>query len=325
MTSGWAAGKLMLAGEYAVLQPGGLAIAAAVGRLVRWQARLDGAPGIAVTAFGQTVESPWPCPAPPEGLLGFAVRAFAAAEAAVGGVWHGQLHLEVFGDRGGTKLGLGNSAAVTVAALRAWMHHNGLPPNAAQVAELARAAHRQAQGGAGSGYDVTAIACGGLLAYWPQTGEIRQLGWPPDLAAAAFFTGEAAPTRSALARSPAMAAQLPAMALAADRLLAAWPLGGEAIVAALANCEVALQAAEPAPHTILTEAVDATRGFLLRHGLVPRVSGAGGGDCVLGFGSASAVNAACDAWQAQGGLVAARLPADLAPPAPALEDHGNQF
>ncbi len=310
---GWVPGKLMIAGEYAVLRPPALAVAVAVGRLVRWQACDDGAGQLRVAAFGAQTTLTWSAAEVAPGLPGFAGRAWTIGDGAWPLVGAPSLQLDVFGDVGGAKLGLGNSAAVTVATLRARAALAGAKPAATVVADLARAAHRQAQAGQGSGYDVATVAHGGVIAFEPATGACEPLAWPADLAAVALFVGEPAATAQALPRVEAMTPWLPGIVQAAVALRQAWVDRPAAILRALAACEAAAWAAEPVRSALFVPSVERARQFLGAAGLTSRVSGAGGGDCVLGFGAAAQVQAAAQLWRAQGGVVAAQLPADLAP------------
>ncbi len=70
--------------------------------------------------------------------------------------------------RGGPKLGIGSSAAVSVATVAALLAHaeDGIGLEQRQrTFDLARGAHARAQGGVGSGIDVAAATFGGLLRY----------------------------------------------------------------------------------------------------------------------------------------------------------------
>ena len=307
-------GKLMVAGEYAVLQPDGLALAVAVGRFVDWTVQPDAGPfQVAVTAFGETkLLSLSPAMPAPQGLPAFAHCAYVQAARAWSVAPAGKLSLVVHGAVGGQKLGLGTSAAVTVAVLVAIAALTDRQPAPDAIAAVARAAHAQAQAGEGSGYDVTTIACGGAVVYARSPDRAEAVAWPADLAAVALYTGQPAPTVDALRRRHAMAAALPRIRAAAANVVDAWRAQSD-VLAALAACDAALAYDNPVYAAIVTPSVVTAQQFLLAHGLVPRVSGAGGGDCVLGFGMAAAVDTAAAAWRAAGRLVVAELPRDLAP------------
>ncbi|MBI5608572.1 MAG: hypothetical protein HY902_06800 [Deltaproteobacteria bacterium] len=301
-------GKLMIAGEYAVLRPAGVCLAVAVGRLVEVYAT-EGAPGVWLEAFGMRLDGN----AASTGLGQFASAAARAAEQAWGIRAQGSLLLQVHGSQDGKKVGLGTSAAVTVATLRGLAALAGHGATADEVARLARSVHRQVQG-AGSGYDVTTIAHGGCVAFDRHGDTTQALDWPQGLVMAAFFTGQAAPTAPALARVVAMGETLQAIDAAARELLALWPVAApKTLMAALDHCEKALDVAAARVPDLLPPALQATRQFCREHGLVARTSGAGGGDCVLGCGPPAAVAAAVRSWRAGGRLVVAELPADLAP------------
>jgi phosphomevalonate kinase len=137
-----APGKAFLSGEYAVLQ-GAPAVVVAVNRHVR--ARLVAGPVPELSPF--LTELLRRRPAPPDT---YPVADSSALDAP-----------------DGTKLGLGASAAVTVAAAGTLLAREGRPLHDARVrAELVRlcvASHRAAQGGRGSGGDVAASVHGGVV------------------------------------------------------------------------------------------------------------------------------------------------------------------
>lgn len=299
-------GKLMLAGEYAVLQPGGVALAFATGQLVRV------VPGTVAVPRLHAFDRWFEITAEANGL---AQMAWHAAQVALK-QWQLSsdvaIELRVAGQIGGQKVGLGTSAAVTVAMLRGLLAAHGQRRSDQEIAQAARDAHGGAQGG-GSGYDVTAIAHGGVISYRRDPDRAESLLWPKDLALAALFTGQAAPTADALARREQLAEFLPQIHDAAEGLLGAWRLGGlEPILAALAQCEAVSEAAAQASPGLLTPAVWKAKQHCAKYAVASRTSGAGGGDCVLAVGRSAAVAAAARAWHEGHGAVVAMLPADLA-------------
>lgn len=299
-------GKLMLAGEYAVLQPGGVAVAMAVGQLV--QVRPGTATAPQLFAFGRC----WPVLAESTGLAQMAWRAGQEAQRRWGLDPDVAVELRVAGQLDGRKVGLGTSAAVTVAMLRAVAAVHEKAVSDAEIAELARAAHATGQGG-GSGYDVTAIAHGGVIGYHRSPDRAEPLAWPEGLAMAALFTGEAAPTADALARRQQLDPHLAAIHRAAAEFFAAWKNGQiQEILDALHRCERQIELAAATAPGLLTDAVWAVKRHCAGHGVVARTSGAGGGDCVLAAGSPAQVATVQEAWQKQGGAVVAVLPAELA-------------
>lgn len=104
-----------------------------------------------------------------------------------------------FAGQGDVKLGFGSSAALTVALAGAMCAASDVP-----VPELGPmiAMHRQMQGGRGSGIDIAASFLGGALVYHLRDGEAQAVRatWPPGLALCCVWSGRAASTGAALAR-----------------------------------------------------------------------------------------------------------------------------
>jgi phosphomevalonate kinase len=104
---------------------------------------------------------------------------------------------------GGQKLGLGSSAALTVALSAALQDWAGIPPlpREEQLAKLL-AMHRDFQGGRGSGIDLAASLCGGILDYQRPPGSSSPRVEPGTLPAAlkfrAIWTGKQASTSDLL-------------------------------------------------------------------------------------------------------------------------------
>ncbi len=173
-----APGKLLLTGAYAVLE-GAPAIVMAVDRLVTADdAHVDAAPSREVrAAFGDH-------PAP-------RVEAHRLFD-------------------GTTKLGLGSSAAVLVAALGTRAASAGASLAAAAVRRRifddALEAHAKAQGG-GSGVDVASCVHGGVLRYERDSegARMRAVTLPRGLVVSAFFSGASARTSDLRARVDAFA------------------------------------------------------------------------------------------------------------------------
>lgn len=135
-----APGKILLLGEYAVLD-GAPAVVAAVDRGV--QCTVTDAPGLQLVTPGDDR---------------FASAALAEVDAPAGRY--------VFADwrpvPSDTKVGLGGSAAATVAAVVAGLIRRlGTPPSPEQAYTIARRVHHRVQG-SGSGVDVAASAHGGI-------------------------------------------------------------------------------------------------------------------------------------------------------------------
>lgn len=195
---------------------------------------------------------------------------------------------------GGTKLGLGSSAAVLVATLGALALDRGedLESGAVRRAifDVARDAHARAQGG-GSGVDVAASVWGGALVYVRGL-RPRAVRLPPGLVWEAFFSGASARTSELRARvdaaQPGPRARamngLAEAARAAERALA---LGAPPFVAAARDTGAALAelgAVSGAP--IVTAAVRELSALAAAESAAFLPSGAGGGDVALWVGSA---------------------------------------
>ncbi|MEM7083284.1 MAG: hypothetical protein AAF465_11170 [Pseudomonadota bacterium] len=107
-----------------------------------------------------------------------------------------------YGDR---KLGLGSSAAVTHALIRAFTDYTRDTdlPSAQPLDELAFTLHRAFQNGRGSGADLGAGVLGGHYRFQRVTGkhlpDLRAVAWPDGLHCATLWVGRPASTASALA------------------------------------------------------------------------------------------------------------------------------
>ena len=120
----------------------------------------------------------------------------------------------------GAKFGLGSSAALTTALVWALAKLAGEQ----SVSErLAQAAHRDFQGGRGSGVDVAASCNGGVTAY-RMSGPSELLAWPGGLEYAILWSGVPADTKPRLERFAA--STLPdrtrALGAAAQAVLDSW-------------------------------------------------------------------------------------------------------
>lgn len=180
-----APGNLLIAGEYMVLEPGGLGIAVAAD--VRVTISTETAERLEIHGrMGDTVAR-WPATGESPGLLDAVVQ-----EARTGGpLPAARIAVDSTPFFEGRKLGFGSSAAVAVALAAALLRlRGGGPPDRATVFERALAAHRAFQGG-GSGYDVAASVHGGAGLF--RGGEAprwvsAEAGW---LAGARLFRGPA--------------------------------------------------------------------------------------------------------------------------------------
>jgi len=271
-----APGKVVLSGEYAVLD-GAPAVCVAVNRRARAR----------VTEF----DGEWHCVTAPgftttEGRFVFDNGEFAWLQ----GASEFQLVEAVIGTAGletgsrlsieldtrdfmedGTKIGIGSSAALTVALLAALR-------NSREVLDDAYDAHRSLQKGVGSGVDIATAVHGGLIEFNGR--ELTSLEWPAGLACRFVWTGVAASTREKL-RQLAAAGQFDSraeLAQSAARLAAAWQSADALLEAYPAYIDVLRRFSVDhdlgifdAGHEALVQKAAAT-------GLVYKPCGAGGGD-----------------------------------------------
>lgn len=164
-------GKLVLAGEYAVLEPGFLALVTAVDRFLelrltpsdRMELRAE---MLGIDAAAEYRDGRWSVPGAP-----FVAEAatIALRYLAEKGSLIEPFRLEIEGGFGsGSKYGLGGSGAVTVGVVGAILRAHGMAIESAEgrdtVFRLAAIAHLRVQGG-GSGIDLAASTYGGTLLY----------------------------------------------------------------------------------------------------------------------------------------------------------------
>jgi phosphomevalonate kinase len=250
-----APGKLILAGEYAVLR-GAAAIVAAIDR----------------RAIARPVDDP--------GEL----SPFLAEVAARLGREPGSVRVDTARFyEGGRKLGLGSSAAATVAFAGA------LAPEVSrdEIFAIALAAHGEvsARGGArGSGIDVAASTYGGVIRATPAGSglDVAPLALPDELVLVAVDSGAPADTRDLVRRvmSAAGDADLEALAAAADTLGAATDPG--AAIAAIAAGMRAVEALAAATGVaLITPALARIAELAAARGGAAKPTGAAGGDVAI--------------------------------------------
>ncbi|MDB4957566.1 MAG: phosphomevalonate kinase [Myxococcales bacterium] len=274
-----APGKLILTGEYAVLE-GAPALVIAVDR----------------RAIARRPDRPHSRPRGTSPFLVAVADEIAARRGAQDPAVAAAMEIAVDSTQffdGTLKLGLGSSAAVTVAA-------TALAIGSAdhdEVFEIASAAHARAQGprGAkGSGADVAAAVRGGVIAY--STAGIERVVWPERLTLISFFTGTSADTPVLVAkiaaarkadRAPVEAA-LAAIASASRAACQACALRGrelaaQGLLSALKLAATAIdQLAAASGIPLVPPCVVAARAALARLGGTAKTTGAGGGDVAIG-------------------------------------------
>jgi phosphomevalonate kinase len=309
MIEAQAPGKLLISGEYAVLQ-GAPAIAMAVN--VQAQARIRPAAGasrLAVPEAGSWAFQ-WQADGQPQWLdlpdagQGRVLEAILATLAtrrllpAALPALDIELDSRAFQHRrpdgSRQKLGLGSSAAITVAAARALLA--ALGQGDAPLLDICGDAHRRLQGGAGSGIDVMVAVHGGVVGV-DHTGSVLQLAWPEGLHWLAAWSGRAASTPELIARFTAFATgqpgefqrQLQKLDQRARAVLENWQQRKvERILVAIDAYGTALRELDAAARIgIWTPEHERLSAIAREAGAVYKTSGAGGGD----FGMALAADA----------------------------------
>lgn len=278
-----APGSLMLFGEHAVLYGFPAIVASASVRVtVRASLRPGGRLRIH-SALGQ-LDVPLQAAPPPPPEFRFAQP--AALEGAAG-ILDG-LEMDIASNAPAT-VGLGTSAAVTVAVLAATKVLRGAAPAPAPLLVTARRIVRAAQGGAGSGADVAASLWGGALYYFQDRDIPEQLPYLPGVRV--VYSGYKTPTPEVIRRVAAARAAEPArfdrwfeqIGENAAQAAEAFRRGDGPAVGHLANAAHELMVALGVCDTELSAIVAALRATPGICGA--KISGSGLGDCAIGFGA----------------------------------------
>jgi phosphomevalonate kinase len=168
-------GNILLLGEYAVLENGGLGLGMAVNTRVRLQASPAEHLLIEAAWSGRTIS--WTADRRGESLLISSIVDEVSEWLGRHSAAKVQVDSSEFFSPDGRKTGLGSSAAVCVALVCALLSMAGVraASRGAEALSLALRAHRRAQGGKGSGYDIFTSFHGGCGLF---RGGI-QPGWDP--------------------------------------------------------------------------------------------------------------------------------------------------
>jgi len=274
-----APGKLIVTGEYAVL---------------------EGAPAIVIAVDRRAVARRNATPRGSSPFLLAVADEIAARRGAADPAAHAALEISVdsaaFYHRI-TKLGLGSSAAVTVAATALALG----TADPEEVLAVALAAHARAQGprgSRGSGADVAASVHGGTIVFSRAASDdgaapcrVERRRWPAAVTLLPFFTGVAADTAQLVARvhaardanrtavEAALAAITDASQAACAALTAPPDIAAVAWIGALALAANAMDRLAIATGIgLVPDCVTAARAALARLGGTAKTTGAGGGD-----------------------------------------------
>ena len=202
-----APGKIVLCGEYAVLD-GAPAICMAINKRARAEVRMADADYQTVRTSGY-IDGEWKFLAkedssfewigdePSRGSLDLLREVWATM--GIDGNFDISLDSAEFLDPvSRRKLGLGSSAALTVALVTAL---SDVTNRASDAAIAAGEAHRRLQHGRGSGVDIAASLAGGVIEYrMPDSGACRPIQWPAGLLYAVLWSGRPASTSDKLKR-----------------------------------------------------------------------------------------------------------------------------
>lgn len=275
--------KLVLFGEYAVLEDAP-AIVAAVDRCA--EVSVEAAEATSIDSdLGAEAGEDW-----------FDAWCSAAALGRVPTL-HVELRTgELFSNGSGAKLGIGSSAALTVAMGAAWRRTSGEPveDKHAFVADLDT--HQRLQGGKGSGIDVAASFHGGVIAWW-KSRRVERLAMPAELHFACVWTGTSASTTELLERVHAFERREPAeyagcmerMGALAHSALEAFRRGRSAEIVTLAGAyhdamaDLGARSGAPIVSPAHRELAEIAGGREVSY----KPSGAGGGDVGLLFSTSA--------------------------------------
>ncbi len=291
-----APGKIVLSGEYAVLD-GAPAIVAAVDRYAIAAIAASGDDWSSVSAPGYTDRVgrfriaaegvDWL-----EGRDEFCLFSCVWQAAGVQPAGNVSITLDTrafHDDLSGQKVGLGSSAALASAlacALIAWSEGEQPP------ADVAQRAHREFQHGSGSGLDVAASMLGGVINYRMEGFTSVPLSWPRGLQYAVLWSGVSADTRTRIERMSEHGRSMTRDRLGdvSGAIAAAWSTGDAATILEQYPAYVEQLAAfsDELGLGIFSAGHDVLAARAHEHGLVYKPCGAGGGDIGIVLGADAA-------------------------------------
>jgi len=179
MVKSYAPGKLLLSGEWSVLEVGNPAIVLSVNKgvhaeVVENDAILLNFPDIGIAAVNASYDGELRLMVSNDKLnipksaieltlrylelRGFAPKTFTLTTKS-------EISQVVLGDGSSAKIGFGSSAASAVAIVAALLKYHGMTPSKEIIYKLSALAHYLAQGKIGSGFDIAASTFGGVFVY----------------------------------------------------------------------------------------------------------------------------------------------------------------
>ncbi len=183
--------------------------------------------------------------------------------------------------RNGRKVGIGSSAALTVALTAARQ-------NSSDVYAAAVEAHRDLQGGAGSGVDVATAVHGGLIRYDMASRNVQKLSWPDGLLMRVVWTGMPSSTGAKLEKlaEQGVRPSRSALGLAASNMADAWVSGSANRVLSEYVSYVGVLRQFSVDHDlgIFDAGHDELADAAVVNNLIYKPAGAGGGDIGVLFG-----------------------------------------
>ena len=298
MTTVTAPGKIILCGEYAVLD-GASAICMAINRRARAKVCAVNAGFHTVRTIGH-VDGEWKFRVdengsfewfrrePPAGSLELLQQIWKTIS--INGEFDIVLNTEEFLDPASQlKLGLGSSAALTIALITALSNVLGIPLDAGSEAVKV---HRLFQHGRGSGVDIAASLNGGVIEYRMQESAVcRSLKWPAGLEYAVLWSGRPVSTRKKLKkldrgrRNGRPAASITCLHDAAEATAMTWATGSTAELLNEFSCYIDVLKQFDVDHDLgifnsgHRELVD----LATKRNVVYKPCGAGGGDAGIAF------------------------------------------
>ena len=206
----------------------------------------------------------------------------------------------------GQKIGLGSSAAVSVALTAALQKYRA---DGSDVDSIAMDAHDRFQDGRGSGVDVATSLHGGLILYRRAGTEARRLGWPAGLHYRYLWSGQAAETAEKLAKlgdreeHGAKSDSMNLLGDHAENLATAWSLGDSTQILELFPAYIDVLRQFSVDHDL--GIFDAGHEELVRQasdeGIVYKPCGAGGGDIgIVLAANEHDINEFCEKTRQQG-------------------------